>query len=646
VALLAFVLIAWLGSKWRSAPMAGLQDPMPQAPYGQSVPMASVASQDARAHAGAVDPIEIDPAELEPLVDGVMEEQRRKFGMPGAAVTIVQNAGVLLSKGYGFADAGGQRPVDPAETVFEVGLISQLVSAAAVLQQVDAGALDLDRDVNDDLDGVAVESGPTIALRDLLVQADAMPVAEYIAAHPPLRSRPPREAIAWNATDYLLAGHLVERATGVRFADAVDAGILEPLGMTDSSFLRPERLRDRMAHGHNMRPGGFAPYHVEYYSHLVPVGNLVATTEDIGRFMSMILQRGVAGGRRVLSTQSVDAMTTRQFSHHPRMSGNSLGFRETTWNGHRVLHSVDLVFMGFSSHMMLLPDDGVGLFVAYNNNAYLFMWPHLDDVFLREFLGGKPDDYDPWAADTAAPKDVARYAGYYRYNGYAHRGFNKSNLLMWGFDVKLVVTPDGNLIESNRRDYPGFAPVEPGLFRSGSQYLSFREENGQVTDSQTAHRVFERVPWLFTVKVQRWLMLVCLLLMASGLLAWLEGYSSRNRVDASLDDDRRTAAARAWKAAAVPSALLLGFFVGMFVLGQMLDPLQALFEGYPTSLYVLLALPILALPLIARTGLHTARAWTGQALPARPRVHLSLVLLAQITMIWFLHNWNMLGWKL
>jgi len=401
-----------------------------------------------------------------------------------------------------------------------------------------------------------------------------------------------------------------------------------------------------------MRPGGFAPHHVEYYSHLVPVGNLIATTEDMGRFMSMILQRGVVGGRRVLSTKSVDAMTSRQFSHHPKMSGNSLGFRETTWNGHRVLASVDVIAgPGFSSHMTLLPDDGVGLFVAYNNNAYLFMWPHLDALFLRKFLGGKPDDYDPWIASAAdhdaAAEDVARYAGYYRYNGYQHRRFNKTNLLLWGFDVKLVVTPEGNLTESHRTDgAPGFAPVEPGLFRSGSQYLAFREQGGRITDAQSAHRVFERVPWILTVKVQRWLALLCLVLMASGLFAWVEGYSTRKRVDASVDDAGRLAAARAWKAAALPSALLLGFFVGIFVLGQLLDPMQALFEGYPRSLYVLLALPLLALPAVAHAGLHSARAWARRTMPARPRVHLSLVLLAQITMIWFLHNWNMLGWKL
>ena len=70
----------------------------------------------------------------------------------GVTVAVVQDGQVLLTKGYGFADVARRTPVDPQASMFRIGSISKVFTWTAVMQLVEQGKLDLDRDVNDYLD--------------------------------------------------------------------------------------------------------------------------------------------------------------------------------------------------------------------------------------------------------------------------------------------------------------------------------------------------------------------------------------------------------------------------------------------------------------------------------------------------------------
>src|SRR3954468_6161893 len=70
----------------------------------------------------------------------------------GAVVSVVKDGQVLFQKGYGYADVEEKKPVLPDQTLFRPGSVSKLFTATAVMQLVEQGKLDLDRDVNDYLD--------------------------------------------------------------------------------------------------------------------------------------------------------------------------------------------------------------------------------------------------------------------------------------------------------------------------------------------------------------------------------------------------------------------------------------------------------------------------------------------------------------
>src|SRR5262249_29080483 len=134
--------------------------------------------------------------------------------------------------------------------------VSKLFTWTAVMQLVEAGKLDLDRDVNVYLDKKVPATFPQpITLRRLMTHTagfasrnfqdapagrEARALREYILGTPiATRMRPPGEAPAYSNYGSMLAGYIVERVSGERFVDYIDHHILGPLGMTHSSFRRP-----------------------------------------------------------------------------------------------------------------------------------------------------------------------------------------------------------------------------------------------------------------------------------------------------------------------------------------------------------------------------------------------------------------------
>lgn len=87
----------------------------------------------------------------------------------GLVVAVTRNGEVLFEEGYGYADVANQVRMDPERTVLRVASISKSFTATAVMQLVEQGTLDLDRDINDYLDfQIPAAFGRPVTLRHLL----------------------------------------------------------------------------------------------------------------------------------------------------------------------------------------------------------------------------------------------------------------------------------------------------------------------------------------------------------------------------------------------------------------------------------------------------------------------------------------------
>ncbi|WP_138004433.1 serine hydrolase domain-containing protein [Halalkalirubrum salinum] len=328
-----------------------------------------------------------DSDELEAFVDNVMAE-RVGTTTPGATVAIVSGDTPILTNGYGAANVDTDVPVRVDETAFRVGSVGKLVTYTAVMQGVERGVLDLDTDINAYLGDSAVTVPDTydhpVTLRHLGTHTagfesmlDPAIVADPAALDPletvltdqqPSRIRPPGKLVGYSNYGAALAGHIVAKAHDTTFEAYVQSKIFDPLDMTHSTFAQPVP---------NDQSGELAAPHVrdsasftvadDVYINMRPAGSLSATATDMAAFISAHLGDGAAGDTRILDSETADTMHSRHHIRHPAVTNWRYGFHEYgDPDANLLAHSGATV--NFTSHLLLAPDQEVGIFVAYNSN--------------------------------------------------------------------------------------------------------------------------------------------------------------------------------------------------------------------------------------------------------------------------------------
>jgi CubicO group peptidase (beta-lactamase class C family) len=111
----------------------------------------------------------LDATDLSAWLDGRVPYALKSGEIAGLVISVVKDGKVLLQKGYGLADVEAAVPMDPATTLVRPGSTSKLFTWTAVMQLVQQGKLDLDRNVNDYLDfKIAEPFGKPVTMRHLM----------------------------------------------------------------------------------------------------------------------------------------------------------------------------------------------------------------------------------------------------------------------------------------------------------------------------------------------------------------------------------------------------------------------------------------------------------------------------------------------
>ena len=182
-------------------------------------------------------------AELERLV---RREQRDKR-LPSVAAAVVRDGETVWETAVGAADVAAVRESTP-DTQYRIGSITKTFTAAAVMQLRDAGKLDLEDTLDRHIDGAAHR--PT--LRRLLSHTSGIQRETQDDAWLSLRFAPAEELVAtlgdaeqvlppgarfhYSNLAFALLGIVVERASGMPYADYVRTRLLEPLGLRRITF--------------------------------------------------------------------------------------------------------------------------------------------------------------------------------------------------------------------------------------------------------------------------------------------------------------------------------------------------------------------------------------------------------------------------
>jgi CubicO group peptidase (beta-lactamase class C family) len=510
MARLAIVLLSVSHAAAAFAQPAAVRLPPPQSP----APAAAVAAASAPA---------LTRSDLESWLDGFLPYALARGDVAGAVVVVVKDGQPLLARGYGYADAARRIPVDPEHTLFRGGSVGKLFTWTAVMQLVEQGKLDLDRDINDYLDlEIPPREGQAITLRNLmthtpgfeeilenLVTSDStrlLALGPYLKAGMPRRIFPPDSIPAYSNYGVSLAGYIVERVSGEPYDDYIERHIFQPLGMTSSTFRQPlpERFRANMSRGYQLGSGPAQPY--ELFGP-VPAGALAATGADMGRFMIAHLAQGTQGA---LGTERILRAETARLMHHtalpilPPLHSMVLGFMKRDRNGRRIIgHEGDTQF--FHSALSLFIDDGVGVYLSMNSTgrdgAAGPIRASLIERFADRYFPAEPNEQP---IDSATAAEHARaMAGVYESSRRAQSSF--LSLVFLPAQVTVGQNADGSLsipaLRGINQQPQRWREIAPFVWRDldSEERLAAKVENGRVVmfsaDAVSPFSVFLPVPW-------------------------------------------------------------------------------------------------------------------------------------------------------
>ena len=262
--------------------------------------------------------------------------------VPGVVVAVVDKDGSLYNEAFGKSSTLKSTPMTK-DTIFNMASMTKPVTSVAIMILVDEGKLKLDDEVAKYLPkwkdplviskfnaaDASYETRPAkrpITIRHLLTHTSGI---GYGFASPMLTKImektkkaeldlpllfDPGESWAYGASTRVL-GHVVEAISGQKIDAYLQARILGPLGMNDTSYLVPTTKYSRVV-AVNARgtDGKFVerPMPATLPAQVQGDGGLYGTASDYGLFLRMLLNRGTLNGKRILSEASVKTI----FANH------------------------------------------------------------------------------------------------------------------------------------------------------------------------------------------------------------------------------------------------------------------------------------------------------------------------------------------
>jgi CubicO group peptidase (beta-lactamase class C family) len=367
-------------------------------------------------------------------LDAFVEAQMAQRNVRGLSLAIIEHGKIALARAWGVVDDGTRAPVTTA-TLFQAGSISKPVSALGALHLVDAGTLSLDDEVNAKLKSWKVPENPftsmeKVTLRRLLshtagltvhgfpgydISAPMPTLVQVLDGAPPANTAPirvdttPGAIWRYSGGGFTVMQQLVIDVTRQPFASYMQRTVLDPIGMTSSSFEQPLPSARASLTATGYYADG-TPVHGRWhvYPEMAAAG-LWTTATDLAKFAIEIQETLAGRGHGIVSQATARQYVTDQKDGYGLGvgvlgSGKSLRFT----HGGRDEGFDALMTAGAES------GDGVVVMINVNDNSPMMARIHGYVARLWGFAGTPPV---PVPAATVAAridaKRLAAYAGYY-----------------------------------------------------------------------------------------------------------------------------------------------------------------------------------------------------------------------------------------
>lgn len=322
---------------------------------------------------------------LAPVVQPFVDQQH----IAGAVLLVADAEKVLAVEAVGDADIATKKKMR-TNALFWIASMTKPITCTALMMLVDEGKIDVNAPVSrylpefadqwliaerDEAHILLKKPARQMLVRDLMshtsgitqqlsfkgVNGEELPLATRVAAlaAQPLESEPGTKYKYTNG-GMNTVGRIVEKVSGVPFAEFLQTRLFDPLGMTDTTFWPSDEQAARLPTGYRASADGksIEPAQLDAFTPPLsnrrrapfPGGGLFSTAADLAKFCQMILNGGTLGGHKHLSPAAVKQMTTRQTAEG---IVESYGFGWTI-NGGVIAHAG-----AWKTSMAIHPKDGL-----------------------------------------------------------------------------------------------------------------------------------------------------------------------------------------------------------------------------------------------------------------------------------------------
>lgn len=329
--------------------------------------------------------------------DAYMHQVVKDWNVPGIGVGIVVGDKLVFSKGYGYRDYGRKLPFTATTTV-PIASNTKLFTAIAAGLLVDEGKLDWDKPIRQFVPSIQFQNDDlnrTVTVRDMLshrtgitrhdgiwfksdfTQKDLFERLKYLEPAAPMRS-----TFLYNNMMYAGVGYSIEVLSGKPWEQFVRERLLQPLGMTSTSFAIADMVKtSEPGVPFTERRDNTEIYSVPYYSDAIgvaPAGAMNSNIVDMSKWLIALMNDGKLNGKQVIP-RNVIKQTLAPSISLPNTNLEVRGWGEllntnygmgrwtTSYRGHLLAyHGGDLP--GFHTQVSMMPYDSIGVIVLVIGN--------------------------------------------------------------------------------------------------------------------------------------------------------------------------------------------------------------------------------------------------------------------------------------
>jgi len=370
----------------------------------------------------AVRPVAAQDAAVLADIDRTMEAYRLDSHIPGMVWGIVRDGKLVHVKGAGIQETEARRPVTP-ETLFRIASMSKAFTALSILKLRDEGKLSLDAPAETYVPELKAwryptSDAPKIRVRDLLnhtagfVTDDPwgdrqtpLPEAEFsklLADGVPF-TRTPGLAMEYSNLGYALLGRIVSNVSGQPYADYIRGLLMTPLGMASTTYDVLASPANRRALGYRWEDDAWKLEPTMAHGAFGAMGGVETSATDYAKWVAFLLSAWPA--RDGADNGPVRRSTVRELAQGSNFPASRARGGATAATGCRLASAYAMGFIaaqdcelgltlshgggypGYGSHVLLLPDYGVGIF-AFANRTYAGPRPPVWDAALALHRAG------------------------------------------------------------------------------------------------------------------------------------------------------------------------------------------------------------------------------------------------------------------